>query len=85
MDDRDNLSESVRFHDLAMELADKAHFARRIGDTKAYLQFTHDSYGSEARAAELLRHDPSHHMYGILHRSAATLHTAVGNTELPRI
>ncbi len=73
MDDKNYLSESVRFHDLAMELADKAHFARRIGDAKAYLQYTHDSYVNEARAAELLRHDPSHHMYSILHRSAATL------------
>ena len=73
MDDKDYLSKSVRFHDLAMELADKAHFARRIGDTKAYLQYTHDACFNEARAAELLRHDPSHHMYAILHCSAATL------------
>ena len=73
MDDKNYLSKSVRFHDLAMELADKAHFASRIGDTEAYLQYTHDSYVNEAKAAALLRHNPSHHMYAILHRSAATL------------
>lgn len=73
MDDRDYLGESVRFHDLAMEQADRAHFARRNGNIEAYLQFTHDSYVNEAKAAQFLRQDPSHHMYAILHRSAATL------------
>ncbi len=70
---RDNISESVRFHDLAMKFADKAHFARRNGDTKAYLELTRDSFLNEAKAAKILRQDPSHHMYAILHRSAATL------------
>ncbi len=73
MDDRDYLSESVRYHDLAMEQADRAHFARRNGNMEAYLQFTHDSYLNEAKAAQLLHRDPSHHMHAILHRSAATL------------
>ncbi len=81
MDKMNYLSESVRFHDLAMEQADKAHFASRIGNTKAYLQYTHDSYVNEAKAAELLQHNPSHHMYAILHRSAATLAYRCGEYE----
>lgn len=73
MSRKDQLKKSVRFHDVAMELADKAYFARRDGDSEAFLKFTHESYLNEAKAAEILRQDPSHHMYAILHRSAATL------------
>lgn len=73
MDDTDYLSESVRYHDLAMEQADQAHIARRKGNTDAYLKFTYDSFVNEAKAAQILRQDRSHHMYAILHRSAATL------------
>ena len=73
MDIEARLQKSVQLHNEATDLADEAFFARRARDLEAELRFTREAFSKEAKSAELLRHDPSHHMHAILHRSAATL------------
>ena len=73
MNDQEKLQKSVALHRLATDLADEAFFARRAKDNQAELRFTREAFVKEAKSAELLRHDPSHHMHATLHRSAATL------------
>ena len=73
MNDKEKLKQSVKLHKEATELADDAFFARREGDEEAYLKFTKEAYLKESESASMLRHDTSHPMYAILHRSAATL------------
>ena len=73
MDDKEKLRQSVKLHNEATELADDAFFARRDGDEEAYLRFTKEAFLKESESASMLRHDTSHPMHAILHRSAATL------------
>ena len=73
MNDKEKLKQSVRLHRSASDLAGKALAARIYGDRESYLRLTREAFVKEARSAELLRHNPSHHMHAILHRSAATL------------
>ena len=73
MNPKEKLKHSVRLHREASALSGKALRAHLEGDDNGYLRFTREALGKEAKSAELLRHDPSHHMYAILHRSAATL------------
>ncbi len=67
------LKKSVRLHREASELANKARIAQFDGDEITYLQLTKQAFHKEFESAKLLREDPSHRMYAILHRSAATL------------
>ena len=67
------LKKSVRLHREASELANSARIAQFDGDHHAYLQLTEQAFHKESESAKLLRKDPSHHMFAILHRSAATL------------
>lgn len=68
-----HLKKSVRLHREASELANKARIAQFDGDETAFLQLTQQAFQKESASAQLLREDPSHHMFAILHRSAATL------------
>ena len=81
MSAKDDLKKSVRLHREASRLANKARLACWSGDDDGYLRYTREALGKEAKSAELLRHDPSHHMYAILHRSAATLAYRCGEYE----
>lgn len=67
------LKKSVRLHREASELANKARIAQFDGDENAFLQLTQQAFHKESESAKLLHKDPSHHMFAILHRSAATL------------
>lgn len=67
------LKKSVRLHREASELANRARVAQFDGDETAFLQLTQQAFHKESESAKLLREDPSHHMFAILHRSAATL------------
>lgn len=67
------LKKSVRLHREASELANKARIAQFDGDEIAFLQLTQQAFHKESESAKLLHEDPSHHMFAILHRSAATL------------
>ncbi len=67
------LKQSVKLHREASALANRARIAHFNGDEDAYLQFTRQAFRKESESAKLLREDPSHHMFAILHRSAATL------------
>ncbi|MDE2819360.1 MAG: hypothetical protein OXT68_15415 [Chloroflexota bacterium] len=68
-----HLKKSVRLHREASQLANKARIARFDGDEITYLKLTQQAFQKESESARLLREDPSHHMFAILHRSAATL------------
>ena len=81
MSAKDDLKKSVKLHREASGLANKARLACWSGDDDGFLRFTREALGKEAKSAELLRHDPSHHMYAILHRSAATLAYRCGEYE----
>lgn len=67
------LKKSVRLHREASELANRARIAQFDGDEIAYLELTELAFEKESESARLLRQDPSHQMFAILHRSAATL------------
>lgn len=67
------LKKSVRLHREASQLANRARIAQFDGDESAYLKLTRQAFQKESESAILLREDPSHHMFTILHRSAATL------------
>ena len=73
MNENERLKQSARLHHAAMDHADDALLARHKGDKEGYYGFTEEAYLKEAEAAEMIRHDLSHQMYAILHRSAATL------------
>ena len=73
MNNKEKLRQSVKLHRSASDIAGKALAAQIYGDQETYLRLTKEAFVKEARSAELMRHDPSHHMYAILHRSAATL------------
>ena len=73
MNEKEKLKQSVILHREASDLAGKARSAQIYGDQDTYLRLTREAFANEAESAKLLRHDPSHHMYAILHRSAATL------------
>ena len=75
------LKKSVRLHREASELANKARIAQFDGDETAYLNLTEQAFVKETESAKLLRQDPSHHMFAILHRSAATLAFRCGEHE----
>ena len=75
------LKKSVRLHREASELANKARIAQFNGDKIAYLKLTKQAFEKESKSAKLLRQDPSHHMFTILHRSAATLAYRCGEYE----
>lgn len=75
------LKQSVRLHREASELANKARIAQFDGDETACLQFTKKAFHKESESAKLLRKDPSHHMFVILHQSAATLAYRCGEYE----
>ena len=75
------LKKSVRLHREASELANKARIAQFKGDETAYLILTEQAFEKESESAKLLRKDPSHHMFAILHRSAATLAFRCGDHE----
>lgn len=67
------LKQSVRLHREASELANRARIAQFDDDEMAYLNLTRQAFEKESESAGLLRQNPSHHMFSILHRSAATL------------
>ncbi len=67
------LKKSVRLHREASALANRARIAQFEGDEDEYLKLTQQAFHKESESAKLLREDPSHHMFAILHRSAATL------------
>lgn len=75
------LKKSVRLHREASELANRARIAQFDGDETAYLRLTVKAFEKESESAKLLRQDPSHHMFAILHRSAATLAYRCGEHE----
>ncbi len=75
------LKKSVRLHREASELANRARIAQFDGDEIAYLKLTEQAFVKEMESAKLLRQDPSHHMFAILHRSAATLAYRCGEHE----
>ncbi len=75
------LTKSVRLHREASELANKARIAQFNGDESAFLQLTQQAFQRESESAKLIREDPSHHMFAILHRSAATLAYRCGEHE----
>lgn len=68
-----DLRRSVKLHREASELANRARIAQIEGDEDAYLKLTEQAFEKESESAVILRQDPSHHMFAILHRSAATL------------
>ena len=68
-----DLKKSVRLHREASALANKARSAQFDGDDEKYLELTRKAFHKESESAKLLREDPTHHMFPILHRSAATL------------
>lgn len=67
------LKKSVRLHREASQLANKARIAQFDGDETVYSSLIEQAFQKESESAILLREDPSHHMFAILHRSAATL------------
>ena len=67
------LRASVRLHREASDLANRARIAQFNGDEQAYMRLTKQAFQKESESAKLLREDPSHRMFAILHRSAATL------------
>ncbi|MCY4073286.1 MAG: hypothetical protein OXG60_18495 [Chloroflexi bacterium] len=73
MTSKSYLKKSVRLHREASQLANRARIAQIDGDETAYLKLTEQAFQKESESAILLREDPSHHMFAILHRSAATL------------
>ena len=73
MTPKEKLRQSVRLHQEAMDHANDAFMAQLAGNDVEYKSCTRKAHQKESRSAELLRHDPSHHMHAILHRSAATL------------
>ncbi len=75
------LKKSVRLHREASELANRARIAQFDGDEIAYLKLTEQAFEKEMESAKLLRQDLSHHMFAILHRSAATLAYRCGDHE----
>ena len=75
------LKKSVRLHREASELANRARIAQFDDDEITYLKLTRQAFEKESESAELLRQDPSHHMFAILHRSAATLAYRCGEYE----
>ena len=75
------LKKSVRLHREASELANRARIAQFDGDEIAFMQLTQQAFHKESESAKLLRADPSHHMFAILHRSAATLAYRCGEYE----
>ena len=75
------LKKSVRLHREASALANRARIAQFNGDEAEYLNLTHQAFRKESESAKLLRDDPSHHMFAILHRSAATLAYRCGEHE----
>ena len=75
------LKKSVRLHREASELANRARIAQFNGDETAYLRLTVKAFEKESESAKLLRQDPSHRMFAILHRSAATLAYRCGEHE----
>ncbi len=75
------LKKSVRLHREASALANRARIAQFDGDEAEYLNLTHQAFRKESESAHLLREDPSHRMFAILHRSAATLAYRCGEYE----
>ena len=75
------LKKSVRLHREASELANRARIAQFDGDEIAHSKLTEQAFEKESESAKLLREDPSHHMFAILHRSAATLAYRCGEHE----
>ena len=75
------LKKSVRLHREASELANRARIAQFDDDESAYLKLTEQAFEKEMESAKLLSQDPSHHMFAILHRSAATLAYRCGEHE----
>lgn len=75
------LKKSVRLHREASELANRARIAQFDGDDIAYLKLTEQAFEKESESANLLQQDPTHHMFAILHRSAATLAYRCGEHE----
>ena len=75
------LQKSVRLHREASELANRARIAQFDGDDIAYLKLTEQAFEKESESANLLQQDPTHHMFAILHRSAATLAYRCGEHE----
>lgn len=75
------LKKSVRLHREASALANRARIAQFDGDEAEYLNLTEQAFRKESESAKLLREDPSHHMFAILHRSAATLAYRCGDYE----
>lgn len=75
------LKKSVRLHREASALANRARIAQFDGDEAEYLNLTHQAFRKESESAHLLREDPSHRMFAILHRSAATLAYRCGEHE----
>ncbi len=75
------LKKSVRLHREASALANRARIAQFDGDEAEYLNLTHQAFHKESESAKLLREDPSHRMFAILHRSAATLAYRCGEYE----
>ena len=75
------LKTSVRLHREASELANRARIAQFDGDETAYLKLTVKAFEKESESAKLPRQDRSHHMFAILHRSAATLAYRCGEHE----
>lgn len=73
MNATEKVKRSVSLHREASMLSGQAFQSRFEGDEDGFLRFTREASKKEASAAALLRHDPSHHMHAILHRSAATL------------
>ena len=69
----ESVERSVRLHRESTTLASKARLALITDDESSYLEYTRKAFEKESQSAELLRHEPSHHMHAILHRSAATL------------
>ncbi len=78
---KQHLKRSVRLHREASELANRARIAQFDGNRPAYLQLTQQAFYKESESAKLLRQDPSHRMFAILHRSAATLAYRCGEHE----
>lgn len=75
------LKKSVRLHREASALANRARIAQFDGDESEYLDLTQQAFRKEFESAKQLREDPSHHMFTILHRSAATLAYRCGEYE----
>ena len=75
------LKKSVRLHREASALANRARIAHFDGDEASYLRLTQQAFHKESESAKLIREDPSHHMFAILHRSAATLAYRCGEHE----